>query len=493
LSLTLAAALLSGTAAASPVDFHGFGAATMGRGAGGVALADDAASVFLNPAALTQLDGGQFVLGYAAIRYRFDALPDVSWDTNRDGRLTDADDPLTPDLPMSSADGIMIALGRPLGDRVGVALDVFIPKDRLFRLHTFETELPTYFMYENRPHRYALTGGAAVEPGGGLSLGAGVRMLPQVVIDAVFQVDMVVSGEAAGDSGQGSFDGAEDILSVGVDVNDITVDLVPGFAPTAGFQWELGAVAPALEGFSLGGTWRGTTGMPVDITLDMQVNAAAEDIGDLEPTTVAVILQGALELFDHYVPSQLQGGISYETSDTLSLYADVQYTRWEAFTLNVARLLDAELQASLLDLSELTITDGSGVSAQFRNTLGYRAGTEIKLPEWTLPGDAGTGRIALRGGFGYDPSPLAAQTDDTTLLDADRLIIALGAGFIHGEPFGLSGGPSVVDLFAQYQPLASAALTREAEVPTAGYPAEGTTVPIGGDLLAAGIQWRLDY
>ena len=484
------AALLSSTAVASPVDFHGFGAATMGRGAGGVAIADDAASVFLNPAALTRLEGGQFILGYTVIRSRFEALPDVYWDTNRDGRLTDADEPLAPDLPMSSADGIMIALGRPLGERVGVALDVFLPKDRLFRLHTFETELPTYFMYENRPHRYALTGGAAVDPGGGVSLGGGIRMLPQVFIDTAFSIDMIVSGDP---SGEVEFDGAEDILDVEVDVNDITVDLVPGFAPTAGFQWDIGEVIPALDGFRLGGTWRGSTGMPVDISLDMQVNASAQELGDLEPTTVAVILQGGLELFDHYVPSQLQGGLSYETSDTLVVYGDVQYTRWEAFSLNVARLVDAELQASLLDLTELTITDGNGVSVQFRDTLGYRVGAEMRLPQWTLPGDAGTGRVVLRGGFGYAPSPLAAQSEASTLLDADRLIIALGAGFVHGEPFGLSGGPSVIDLFAQYQPLASASLTRESEEPTAGYPVDGASVPIGGELFAAGIQWRLDY
>ena len=64
--------LLSGPASASPVDFHGFGAASMGRGAGGVALADDVTSIFLNPAALTRMEGGQFAMGYSAIRYRFD-------------------------------------------------------------------------------------------------------------------------------------------------------------------------------------------------------------------------------------------------------------------------------------------------------------------------------------------------------------------------------------------------------------------------------------
>ncbi len=480
--------LLAGPAAvASPVDLYGFGAPSIGRGGGGVALSDDAGSVFLNPAGLTRLGGGQLILGYTALRFRFEELPEVYWDTNRDGRLDALDEPLAPDLPAPAADGMIAALARPLGRRLAVGMAASLPRDRLFRLHTFEPSLPTWFLYENRPQRYALAGALAAELPGGLSLGAGLRMLPQVQIDASLGIDLTVSGASPDPRG------AEDILSAEVAVNDITVDLVPDFAPSAGLIWHLGALSPALEGLRLAGTWRGPSGVPVDIGLDMQINTTAQDIGELEPTTAVVILQGGLELFDHYLPGQLQGGLSWETRDTLRLYGDLVYTRWSRFTLNLARLVEAELQASLMDLSEVAISDASVVGAEFRDTLGYRLGSELSLPRWDLPEGAGDLRLRLRGGLGYDPSPLLGQTADTTLLDADRLIIALGAGLSHREPFGWQGGDYRLDLFLQGQPLARGALSRSSEEPRAGYPVDGTPVPIGGDILAAGAQWRLDY
>jgi hypothetical protein len=481
----LTALALFAAAQASPVDFHGYGAPAMGRAGGGVAIADDAGAVFLNPAGLSGLEQPEFMAGFAAIRYRFEAIPDVWWDTDRDGRLTELDDPLAVDLPFPAADGFMLA--RPLGERFGVGMDIWLPRDRLFRLHTFEAELPTYFLYENRPHRYALAVGAAAELPGGLHLGAGLRMLPTVDIDTAFSINTVASG------GSESIDSASDILSAEVDVHDITVDLKAGVAPTAGLRWDLGALTPALRGVAVGGTWRGEAGMPVDIDLDMQINATAEDIGELEPTTISVILLGSLALFDHYVPGQLQGGLAWTLEDTLRLHADLIYTRWERFTINIAQLVDAELQSSLVDLSDLEVSDANVVGAVFRNTLGWRTGAEVTLPEWPLPGEARAGQLTLRGGFGYDPSPLYGQTTSTTLLDADRLIIALGASFAHGDPFAVVAGPLTWDIFAQYQPLARAVLSREADEPEAGYPVEGEPIPIGGDILAVGLQWRMAY
>ena len=103
-----------GVALAGPVDIYGFGAQSIGRGQGGIAIADDSTTVFRNPALLQDLEMAEAVIGYGAYRSGFPRVPPLYWDTNQDGLIDENDDPLQvqPDAPQ--ADGLSIANCTPI-------------------------------------------------------------------------------------------------------------------------------------------------------------------------------------------------------------------------------------------------------------------------------------------------------------------------------------------------------------------------------------------
>jgi len=476
-------------ASASPVEQYGFGARAMGRAQGGVALTDGPAATMLNPAGLTRLKRQQVLVGYAVMRYDLHDLPEVSWDTNQDGVLDASDGTLDLGPDYEVPDGVMAAHGWPLGSRLGLGLAFFTPKDRLLRYHNVEPSLPTYLMYENRPLRYAMAAGLAAEPVDGVSLGLAVRMIPQMRLTTAFTVDAVFAG------GADEVEGAEDLLEAGVDTHDVTLDLSPGLVPMVGLQVHLGAWAAALDGLWLAGTWRGEGGMSIDASLDAQINVGAEDIGEFEPLLFATVAHAALQIYDHYLPRQVQAGASYTLSDTFSVYVDVQRTWWNRMEVNVARVLEAELVAPLVDLSEVEVVDGNPLDLHFRDTTGLRTGTELRLPEWQLPTKASWMRAVVRGGFGYEPAALEAQGEDTAFLDADRLIFAGGLGFEHGSFWpAVLQGPMAADSFFQLHRLADGELPRpETSGLREGYPPDGATIPIGGTIWSAGVQWSVEY
>lgn len=492
--LAVLAALLSAPTAAhgSPVEFYGFGARAMGRAQGGVAYTNDAGAVFLNPAGLANMTQPSAVLGGGLIRLDFEDLPAVYWDTNRDGVINEYDTPLDPGPEEEPGDGGWAALTHPYGDRVVLGMGVFLPKNRIMRIDTFDPSIPTYFMYQNRPQRYAFAVGGAVRLPKGLNIGGGVRVIPKAQLTAVFTIDATISGEEAENSEASTGDFVEGTF----DFHDLTVDIGLDYAPVVGFQWHLGELidVPVLRDLSLGGGYRGEAGLPVFVDIDAQINGSVEDVGELEPQVIALATQLQFSVFDHYLPAQWSAGIAYSLEDTLHLYADVQYTRWSKMQLNVIELVTAEVNATLADVTDVQISDGNPMNVVLRDTLGFRMGSELTLPRWTVPGRIGWAQATVRGGFGYEPTPLVGQGSDTALLDADRLIFAVGAGIAHGTLLDVLAGPMKWDLFFQYQQLAKGELQRpELDEPVAGYPVGGAAIPIGGSIYAAGLQWSVDY
>jgi hypothetical protein len=109
---------------------------------------------------------------------------------------------------------------------------------------------------------------------------------------------------------------------------------------------------------------------------------------------------------------------------------------------------------------------------------------------------AGLGSIQLipRGGVAYEPSPLVSQSSQSALLDADRLVFALGLGGLH-RLFAFGSQRQLEwDAYMQYHTLASGSLFRDSASETeAGTPREGNSIPIGGRILVAGFQARYQY
>jgi long-subunit fatty acid transport protein len=481
-------ALLWQSSLASPVDLYGFGGANIGRGGGGIAIVEDSTAAMLNPAGLSFIDRPELLLGAGLARMDFNKLPEVWWDTNRDGQINEFDPPLEVDPDPEPADGFTVAASSPVLDRYHVGAALFVPARQLTRFHTFDPSIPTYYQFENRPHRFALAMAASAELGNGVSVGGGLRFLLKAPLRLGFTLSSTVDGGAASGAT------IDDIVSVEADIHDIDLRIEPDWVPVFGLRWELGEANPNLEGLSLGLTGRGEGAMEIEVNLDGQLNITAENVGDFSPTAMAIFISSYVQVLDHYLPSQLAGGIGWQPTAALSIYADLQYTKWSGMKLNIAKITDLVLDATLIDLSGIEVSDGNPSSLNFNDTLSVKTGIEFTLPRKRLSDGVGTIQLTPRGGFGYEPTPLASQTPDTALLDSDRLIFAVGLGIEHTFQFAGNERVVVWDLYLQQQVLARGLFTRPTpDEPTAGYPVVDQGFPIGGSLTTAGLQAGYRY
>lgn len=472
------------------MEFYGFGARKMGRGGGGVALAEGAESILQNPAALAGQRHPQASFGFVGVDSEFLPFPAVWWDTNRDGLVDDTDEPLEVAPEYDPVMGVMVGITRPIGPYFSFGAGLFLPIDRLIRLQTFDPQLPTYFLYENRAQRYELVLGAGVRPWGGLSIGGGVQVIPRAKYHIAATLDLTVSGVEDGDTGAG------DVIGASLDVHDMELDLVPGVAPVVSLHWDAGAAIPALRGLEVGASWRGDAGLPVDVDIDLQVNARGEDLGDLDPLVLPFTLGIGLGVFDHYTPSQLNLGVAYRFLDAITLTADVKRTAWDLATPSIAQVTHFTIEGTGLDVGDDATGEGNPYDVQLQATWSPRLGVEVLMPPFRLWPAFGDWRVSARGGVGYEPTPLVSQSAATALLDGNRTLFAFGLGVEHDDPFRRPDHTRRMRLdgFLQYHIVQAGALDRgQPEAPTAGYSVDGSPIPIGGHLLAAGVQWGLEY
>jgi hypothetical protein len=476
------------------VEFFGFGGRKMGRAGEGVAIADGTESILSNPASLAGIPRPELSVGLLLAESEFDRIPKLWWDTNRDGRIDDTDEPLDVQPDYGLIHGALIAATRPFGKHVAAGMGLFIPKERLLRLSTFDASIPTYFLYANRTQRYELGGAIGVRPWGGFAIGAGMQMIPRAKYKLDGTLDVTLAGSDDGDTSAG------DVVGVGLDVHSMELDLVPGFAPNLSFHWDAGELVPALKGLEVGGAWRGEAGLPVDVDINLQINAATAESQDLDRIVLPLVFGVQIGLFDHYVPSQWTLGAAYTIGDTLTISGDLRRTAWDRMQLNIANVVHSSIQGATVDFGDDPVADGNPYDVTLRATYAPRAGVDLRLPP--IDGKRfGKVRIVARGGVGFEPTPLVAQdTSSSALLDGDRTIFAVGAGVEHADPFrrpiAANEPPYRVrwDGFFQYHVVATGSLQRpDTDTPTAGYPVDGSSIPIGGHLLAAGLQWSIEY
>ena len=494
MDLLLLLASLSPTGHCTVVDTFGSGAAAIAMGGGGIALPIDSGSVFINPAGLTHLPANhEMMLGYTLSRTAFTSFPALWWDQNRDGVVDEEDEPLDYQPEYDATDGIILGTSQDLGSHLSVGMAAYMPKDRLLTLYTFEPDLPYYYMYASRLQRYALAGGLAMEPLPGMSFGLGFRMVPRAYYDIV--VTMNASLVGAGDGDDSAIDLIDDIE---LDVHEMTLLLTPDIAPMLGLCWDLGQMSHVLHGLSVAATWRGTTGLPVEVTADIQVNVTADEIGDLGPILLPIVIGFGLGVYDHYLPEQLVIGLAYEPRPFIRGYADLRRTYWQAMALNITEVVDFQITSPLWDVDPEVAHGGNDYYVGWKNTWSFRSGLEYT----SKPIPTGLGldylRFRLRGGVGIEPTPLVEQWASSALLDSDRWLVSGGLGIEHRDPFGLEGAVQW-NGFAQYQALMPGTYRREEpDEITAGYPREASgsgwsEIPIGGHLWAAGLQVSLQY
>lgn len=479
---------LVGAALAGPVDLWGFGADHMGRGGGGVALVDRPAGLFLNPAGLIHMEGPELAIGYAVQRTALRPLPAVHWDTNRDGRITDEDAPLSVQPGQLRADAVQTSLGRPVGERFAVGIAFLVPVDRLLRIHTFEPALPHYLQYEDSPHRFELTAGFAWRQLPGVTVGGAVQMLSQ----SRFLVDTTLTAPV-GLADEGDEELGDLVGPVTLDLHEMTLDLAPALIPVVSLDWEVGELIPALDGLIVAAAYRGSAGLPVDVQVDLQADFEVQETESLGPLVFSAIAPIQMDLYDHHVPERWSFGVAWR-GERLRLFADAHRVAWHKARLNIATVTGGGVYSQVIALNDPEWVDGNPYAVELSPTWNLGGGGEWHGRDLPLPTKAEFLRVVGRAGLGYAPTPLVRQGADTALLDADRLTVAAGLGFVHGDPLELVEGPLTVEVWGQVHPIARGTLQLpETDPPRPGAPIDGAPLPIGGALWALGGQWMVGF
>lgn len=278
-------------------------------------------------------------------------------------------------------------LGGPLADRVHVGLGMYILPTTIARIIAHFPDEPFYPYYQGRTERLVLLPGVGVRVAPGLEVGLAANVLAGL-------------GGAIAAS-----EGATRELEARVDEKVPTVARV-----IAGVTWQ------PLAALRLGAVYRQRFEVPFSTLAETEV--AGEPI-DLD-----------LRAAGQYSPTQLALGVAW-LDDAATVSADLTYARWSTYPgpfvevkseLPLVGPLAAELPA-----------------VPWKDTFGARLGAEAPLGP----------RAVLRGGYGFETSPVPARQPGTTnLLDGPRHTLGAGVGL----RWARHGGKAVrLDLHLQAQ------------------------------------------
>ena len=174
-----------------------------------------------------------------------------------------------------------------------------------------------------------------------------------------------------------------------------------GYGATFGIK-----VKPA-EWINLGATFRMESKVKLSGTMDI------ENLSALEPYTGLTIPNSAGAKMDVTSPMWIAGGVSVKPMPELTLAFDAQYTNWGKLT-EIPITFDNAVWTLLL-------ADESSLVLDWKNKTQFRFGAEYDF-----------GKIAVRGGYYYDPAPAPDATLNVLTPSFTYNSVAVGLGYKSG-------------------------------------------------------------
>ena len=413
-------------------DVIGSGARPLGMGNAMVAEADGVAATFYNPAALSRSRVTHFTAGWQ--------LTVPSLEIAREGPVRAGFETVEPESFAGWSLALAVPLGEAPGRRGGLGATLFLPSGRLLRAAAWDAGQPQLHAYEHLADKLTLALAGAWEVLPGVSIGAGVQILADIIGD--IEVDA-------------------DLVSRRFSSRETFVELVPAAAPTGGLLVE------PRPGLRLGACWRAPLSMDYDIP-------ARIDLGEV--LAVGVRLSGVAL----YTPLQVTAGGAWDVGDSgWTLAVDATWADWSEAP-DPAPRLELDLGGELLEgtgLSEaLDVGMGAGpVDPGMSDTVTPRLGVEYRAsPE-----------LAVRAGYAFRPTPLPIQAGTTNYVDSHAHVASVGAALT--LPAAASGRPVTLEAAAQWV-AHQARETRKVDPadPVGDYTASGS-------LLTVSAEVRFDY
>src|SRR2546427_2267024 len=405
--------LVSGQAWAGGVSFTEQGAAASGKANAFTGEANDPSAIFYNPAGITQLTGTQVMIGTSIVK--LDSTFRCSTTPCENSQLQDQF-PIIPHFYITHR-------FKQWDERVSIGLGVYTPFGIVVdwpdnwqgRFNTTDARL--------RVTVYNPTVAYQVTPE--LSVAAGIRI-----------ADAGAEFEQKFDIGAGESK---------VRVHDLEAHPV---------GWNVGLLYPLKE-----------ISTSVGLQSRRELQAMSNGSADF-PGPAAFFFENTRSHTSIKFPPQLILGVSIKAIPRWTINADIEWEGWR--TVGTVPLHFTTTSQTIIDQQAL---DKAGCTNQqtvpqagcrlWKNSYVFRIGAEY----------AATDRLALRGGFFYDQTPIPDNTFDPTIPNADLYALTTRLGY-------KLGGTSVdiAYLFGLYEKRATNASSLDPTI-RGGFPPDGTGGP----------------
>jgi hypothetical protein len=399
--LTVAAALASDEAKASPEDLFGYGGRTSAMGATGTAHAEGYESAWHNPALASTIRNNKLTLGYGGAVFALDAVG-----AGLPGRVS-----TQPAKGLFIGADIPLPLGGKLRDRLGIALAFYTPTDVIVRGRVLYPETTQFPLLGDRAQSLAVRGGLGADIGWGVRAGIGFAALAEIVGTVVAATD--VTGR------------------VGTRVED---QLVATYAPAFGVTWDI----PGSSKLRIGAAYRGTLDARFQVIVDgTKLSSIAIPLLNISGLAQYDPAQGALEV------------ARVEKLNVLAL--QFVYKTWS----NFPGVLEPTVACSEGGPGACGLTPPK---IDWRDTVAIRIGAEQGFelaPNVILRGRGGgfveTSALpsTLPVSDAFDVPTKSSITVPTRYFDSTRVAVTTGVGLALAKPLP----PVELDLYAQFHLL----------------------------------------
>ncbi|MFN3198612.1 MAG: OmpP1/FadL family transporter [Bradymonadia bacterium] len=427
LTWAVAAACLPQVASAGLFDVYGFGARATAMGNAHCAASEDYTAVFYNPGALTVHGKPHVGTGLNVV------VPSLYVDRQQSG----ADAPLT-ELPESNVGvnlGLLFPLGGLIENRLALGVGLYVPTIQVTRVDAVDVQTPHFHRYDALTDKLVMAAGLAYRVHDRVSIGVGGQLLGTLTGKATATLDPL----------------GRRFLR-----RDLAVDLETASAPIAGVL-----VQPA-DDWRLGFSYRGALSLDYSLSTDLTIQGAGR--------MVAVVEGQAL-----WTPPTYTWGASWK-HQSLSATADLVWSRWSLSpdpSASFNLLLDGEpIDKGSVDVGATPVDLGA------KDTLDVRLGMEWRPNDFW----------ALRGGYGFHPTPLPQQTQAPNYIDSAAHQIGLGFGYTFPDPLAMHRSPITLDLSIQGTFLTDREM-RKAE----GVASSVGSYTAGGQIWHMALQFRHDF
>ncbi len=355
LRATLALLAFAGTAHANAFNINEHDARVTGRGGASVASNTGASSIVFNPGGIAISAGTNIALGGSVY------IAEGFYENAGEKTPTDSAPAVVPSMYITSRLAKKFAIG--VGFHMPFGLAVSWPENHAQSNVIQDQSLRTYF----------ISPVAGVNLGGGLSIGAGVDIVP-----ATIELESTIM--FASTTGTAHLGGR-------------TV----GFGGRAGVMYR----PPGAHGFKVGVMYRSP------VALDFKGDG---DFDIAEPFRNELPKDGAITA-SVTLPQSVAGGVAISPIKSLELEIDATWINWSQTFPNGNLTVD--------------LPDGATTMSpqNYKDTVSYRAGLEYGFANGT----------AFRAGFIYDPTPIPSSTVSARLPDVDRRSITIGGSGAIGD------------------------------------------------------------